>query len=131
MPIVSIDFDGTIVRDAYPDIGEPYPGAIDAINDLYDAGYCIIINSCRARNQECDMVRWIYLNDLKINHCNENCLELICKYRTDCRKISADIYVDDKSLFAPSMENPNQWNNIKNLILLKYGANHKRMCGKI
>ena len=131
MPIIAIDFDGTIVQDNYPEIGKPYPGAIEAINELYDSGYCIIINSCRAREQERDMIHWLERNDVLISHCGENCRELVCRYKTDCRKISADIYIDDKSLFAPSMENPNQWDNIKNLILLKYGTNHERKCGEL
>lgn len=131
MVILSIDFDGTIVKDEYPGIGKPLPGAIQAINELYESGYCIIINSCRARDKEDEMIGWLNRNGVKYCHCNENCCERIVKYRTDCRKISADIYIDDKSLFAPSMENPNQWDNIKNLILLKYGTNHERKCGKI
>lgn len=54
MVILSIDFDGTIVKDEYPGIGKALPGAIQAINELYDDGYCIIINSCRARDKEDD-----------------------------------------------------------------------------
>jgi len=131
MPIIAIDFDGTIVQDKYPDIGNPYPGAIQAINELYDDGYCIIIDSCRARDKEDEMIDWLNRNGVKYCHCNENCRILIRRYSTDCRKISADIYIDDKSLFAPNMENPNQWDIIKNMIMLKYGTNHERMCGEI
>ena len=131
MPIIAIDFDGTIIQDKYPDIGNPYPGAIQAINELYDDGYCIIIDSCRARDKEDEMIDWLNRNGVKYCHCNENCRILIRRYSTDCRKISADIYIDDKSLFAPNMENPNQWDIIKNMIMLKYGTNHERMCGEI
>jgi hypothetical protein len=52
MVILAVDFDGTIVKDEYPGIGKALPGAIQAINELYDDGYCIIINSCRARERE-------------------------------------------------------------------------------
>ena len=131
MPIIAIDFDGIIVRDEFPNIGKPYPGAIEAINELYNSGYCIIINSCRAREHEREMIHWLERNDVLFSHCNENCRILIRRYSTDCRKISADIYIDDKSLFAPNMENPNQWDIIRNMIMLKYGTNHERMCGEI
>ena len=50
--MVILSFDGTIVKDEYPGIGKALPGAIQAINELYDDGYCIIINSCRARERE-------------------------------------------------------------------------------
>lgn len=46
--IISIDFDGTIVRERWPDIGSPLPGALAAIRKLHAAGHTIIINSCRA-----------------------------------------------------------------------------------
>jgi len=46
--IISIDFDGTIVRERWPDIGAPLPGALAAIRKLHAAGHTIIINSCRA-----------------------------------------------------------------------------------
>lgn len=42
-----VDFDGTIARDAYPDIGDPLPGVKDALGKLKDAGYEIIIFTAR------------------------------------------------------------------------------------
>jgi len=130
MVILSIDFDGTIVKDEYPGIGKPLPGAIQAINELYDDGYCIIINSCRARDKEDEMIDWLNRNGVKYCHCNENCCERIVKYRTDCRKISADCIIDDKSLMMVNMEQENAWHNIKHMIRLKFGENHERECGK-
>jgi len=130
MPIIAIDFDGTIVKDEYPGIGKPLPGAIQAINELYDDGYCIIINSCRAREREDEMIGWLNRNGVKYCHCNENCCERIVKYRTDCRKISADCIIDDKSLMMVNMEQENAWHNVKHMIRLKFGENHERECGK-
>ena len=130
MVILSIDFDGTIVKDEYPGIGKPLPGAIQAINELYDSGYCIIINSCRARDKEDEMIDWLNRNGVKYCHCNENCCERIVKYRTDCRKISADCIIDDKSLMMLNLEQENGWHNIKHMIRLKFGENHERECGK-
>ena len=46
--ILAIDFDGTIVMDKYPEIGEMIEGAKTAINQLHADGYEIIIWSCRA-----------------------------------------------------------------------------------
>ena len=45
---ICIDFDGTIVEEAqYPAIGQIKPGAKDVITELYNAGYEIVIYSCR------------------------------------------------------------------------------------
>ena len=130
MVILSIDFDGTIVKDEYPGIGKPLPGAIQAINELYESGYCIIINSCRAREREDEMIDWLNRNGVNYCHCNENCCERIVKYRTDCRKISADCIIDDKSLMMLNLEQENAWHNIKHMIRLKFGESHERECGK-
>ena len=130
MVILSIDFDGTIVKDEYPGIGKALPGAIQAINELYDDGYCIIINSCRAREREDEMIDWLNRNGVKYCHCNENCCERIVNYRTDCRKISADCIIDDKSLMMLNLELENGWHNVKHMIRLKFGDSCERECGK-
>jgi len=44
---ICVDFDGTIVEHEYPKIGTLKPGAVEAVNRLYDAGWQIIIYSCR------------------------------------------------------------------------------------
>ena len=128
MPVIAIDFDGTIVDDLYPDIGEAIPGAIEGINLLYNHGYCIIINSCRAREKQDEMRSWLNAHNVKYCHINENCRERIVKYRTDCRKISADCHIDDKDLMALNFNNPGAWDNILNLVFLKFGDNHRREC---
>lgn len=41
--IIAIDFDGTIHDGVWPAIGEPMPGAKEAINNLRAEGHYIII----------------------------------------------------------------------------------------
>ena len=130
MVILAVDFDGTIVKDEYPGIGKALPGAIQAINELYDDGYCIIINSCRARDKEDEMIDWLNRNGVKYCHANENCQCRVVSYRTDCRKISADCIIDDKSLMMLNLEQENAWHNIKHMIRLKFGEKYDRECGK-
>jgi hypothetical protein len=128
MPIIAIDFDGCIVENKYPEIGEALPWVINAINALYNSGFCIIINSCRAREHEIDMQQWLEYHGINFCHINENCQERIVDYRTDCRKISADLYIDDKGLMAPNFNSETAWHNIVNLIYLKFGDFHRRRC---
>lgn len=99
--IISIDFDGTIVREAWPDIGAPLPGAIAAIRKLHASGHTIIINSCRVGAPEDSMRQWLaeHLPGC-IDHINENDPKRCASFGGDCRKISADVYIDDKSIFC-------------------------------
>lgn len=46
--IIYLDFDGTVVEHAYPEIGAPNPGSIEVIRKLQDAGHSIILNTYRA-----------------------------------------------------------------------------------
>jgi hypothetical protein len=128
MTIIAIDFDGVIVTDMYPDIGPAIPGAIEAIRELHEHGYCIIINSCRARVEEQEMKDWIRDHDIPVCCINENCRERIWKYRTDCRKISADVYIDDKNILGFNMKQSRVWDLIKESIYQKFGTNVKRDC---
>ena len=45
--LISVDYDGTIVRHAYPEVGEPIEGAIQTLKDLMAAGHFLILNTCR------------------------------------------------------------------------------------
>ena len=99
--IISIDFDGTIVRERWPDIGSPLPGALAAIRKLHAAGHTIIINSCRAGAAEDAMRQWLaeHLPGC-IDYINENDPKRCALFGGDCRKISADVYIDDKGIFC-------------------------------
>lgn len=98
--IISVDFDGTIAENAWPEIGQPIPGAIQALRQLHRDGHKIIINSCRAGAPERLMKQWLTVNRIPYDAINENLLERIEQYGEDCRKISADVYIDDKGLFC-------------------------------
>lgn len=44
---IIIDFDGTICKDEFPDVGSPEPNVREALQQLKDLGYEIMIHSCR------------------------------------------------------------------------------------
>lgn len=95
---VAIDFDGTIVEDAYPEIGRLFYNAKEVINKLYDEGHDIIINTCRAGIFEGNVYTFLKDNGIKYSYINSNLPRDIEKFGQDCRKISADIYIDDKNI---------------------------------
>src|SRR5215210_6501268 len=44
---VAVDFDGTIVKHAYPEIGEPVPLALEGLLMFQEKGWKIILNTMR------------------------------------------------------------------------------------
>lgn len=101
--ILAVDFDGTICEVDYPGIGREREGAKEYINKLYDEGYMIVINTCRTNAGEVkaqDMAEeFLKLRGIKYHKINENMDHLIEVYGCDTRKISADVYIDDKCLY--------------------------------
>lgn len=95
---ISVDCDGKIWKQNYPDLGELLPGAKNVINYLYDRGHTIVINTCRANHFAENAKAYLINNGIKFNFFNENDPKLISKYGTDTRKVSADAYLDDRSL---------------------------------
>lgn len=107
--VLAIDFDGTICEAFYPEVGEEMEGAKEYINRLYDEGYVVIINTCRTDGEEFkarSMAEcFLKARGIKYHLINENYSPLIDLYGIDCRKISADVYVDDRGLVPlPSWE---------------------------
>lgn len=99
--IISVDFDGTIVENGrWPEIGALIPGAANALHILHSRGHKIIINSCRCGASERLMVLFLVANHIPFDAVNENLPERIAAFGGDCRKISADLYIDDKGLFC-------------------------------
>jgi len=97
--VLAVDFDGTIASENYPDIGTLKRGAKETINSWYDSGHTIIINSCRSGKYEIDMIEFLETNGIKYHEVNNNSPHRIDLYARDCRKIGADIYIDDKNCF--------------------------------
>ena len=60
-----------------------------------------IINSCRAGAAEDAMRQWLaeHLPGC-IDYINENDPKRCARFGGDCRKISADVYIDDKGIFC-------------------------------
>jgi len=96
--IISCDFDGTLATKSYPECGELIEHAKEAVNALYDAGHYIIIWTCRM-DESLDLCReFLAKHGIKHHIVNEHHPEMIRHYGNNTRKISADIYIDDKQV---------------------------------
>lgn len=100
--IIAVDFDNTITVGAgrFPECGKLRIGAKDTINAWIDRGHKVIINICRSSALGADQLCVDYLNynGIRYTMFNANTKETIDKYGGDTRKISADIYFDDRGM---------------------------------
>lgn len=111
--VLSIDFDGTIATAEWPGIGELLHEADVYINLLYSEGFYIIINTCRTNRHMNEAVEFMYKKGIKFHLINQNNPTLCALYGDeDCRKINADIFIDDKNLGGL----PGPWSIIYQLV---------------
>lgn len=98
MSIYAIDFDGTLCKKKYPDIGDKKESNIEFVKKLKDDGHQIVLWTCRKDDDLQAAVDWCTDEGIEFDAINENLPEVIEKYGGDSRKIHADFYVDDKNL---------------------------------
>ena len=114
--ILAIDFDLTICMSEYPNLGPERENAGDIIRKLVSEGYGVVINTCREGIALADAINFLYDNNIPHHYVNCNFPFMIEQYGADCRKISADIYIDDKCLTGLP-----EWEEIYKIINRKYG----------
>lgn len=103
--ILAIDFDGTIVRDAYPAIGEPRPGAVETLKKLKKEGYTLILWTCRGGKHLAQAVAWCAERGIRFDAINANIRAEVVRYGNDPRKVGASLYIDDRGVMPlPSWE---------------------------
>lgn len=97
--IIAVDFDGTIVTDNFPDIGEPIKPIINSIRQEQMNGSKIILWTCRNGEALKAAVEFCNNNlNLHFDAINENLDEVKILYGGDTRKVFADEYWDDKAI---------------------------------
>lgn len=114
--IIAVDFDGTIVKNAYPNIGDPYPLAIEVLTRLQKQGYIIILWTNRTKHHLDAALRFLALYDFVPDYTNENVPEIIEAFGGDTRKIYADVYIDDRNIFFKKPD----WAMIYRFILINF-----------
>lgn len=95
--IIAVDFDGTIVEDAYPKIGKPQIFAFETLKKLQEEGHRLILWTYRCGDKL----------DEAVNFCEENGIHLYAvnksfpeeEYNESIsRKIHADLFIDDRNV---------------------------------
>jgi hydroxymethylpyrimidine pyrophosphatase-like HAD family hydrolase len=94
---IAVDFDGTIVEDAYPKIGKPIIFAFDTIKRLQEKGHRIILWTYRKGRALDEAVAFCKENGITFYAVNMSFPEEEFD-PSYSRKINADIFIDDRNI---------------------------------
>ena len=95
--IIAVDFDGTIVEDAYPGIGEPRIFAFETLKRLQKDGHRIILWTYRCNTRLDEAVLFCKENGIEFYAVNKSFPEE--EFNGDVsRKIMADLFIDDRNI---------------------------------
>ncbi len=97
---IAIDFDGTIVEHRYPNIGKERPFAIATLKKLQSEHHQLILWTVREGELLEEAVEFCRQRGLEFYAVNANHPdEVVCESPLHpCRKLSADMYIDDRNL---------------------------------
>ena len=95
--IIAVDFDGILCHGNWPDIGEPNIRLINKLLKLQRKGYKIILWICREGEPLHQAIESCKEFNLLFDAINENLPEIKELYGNNSRKISCDIYINDRS----------------------------------
>ena len=95
---LAIDFDGTIVEDAYPSIGKPKTFAFETLKKLQSEGYRLILWTYRSGKTLDDAVEFCKKNGIEFYAINNSFDGEDFDKTKQSRKINADIFIDDRNL---------------------------------
>lgn len=95
--IIAIDFDGTIVEDAYPKVGKPMIFALETIKKLQADGHRLILWTYRSGRKLEEAVVFCKENGIEFYAVNKNYPEEVFDGKIS-RKINADLFIDDRNI---------------------------------
>ncbi|WP_299669667.1 BT0820 family HAD-type phosphatase [uncultured Polaribacter sp.] len=95
--IIAVDFDGTIVEDAFPKIGNAQLFAFETLKKLQSEGYRLILWTYRSGAKLEQAVRYCKENGIEFYAVNKSFPEEDFDEKYS-RKINADIFIDDRNI---------------------------------
>ena len=95
--IIAVDFDGTLCKHEFPNIGSPNIELINMLRKLKNEGHKIILNTCRDGKYLIAAISWCQDFGLTFDAINENLLEIKREFFELSNKVYADIYIDDRN----------------------------------
>ena len=102
--IIAVDFDGTLCKNKWPEIGKANKEMITYLKDRQANGDKLILWTCRVDDMLKNAISWSAEQGLVFDAVNENLPEIVASFGTDTRKIFANEYIDDRNAWLPSKE---------------------------
>lgn len=114
---IAVDFDGTLVEDAFPEIGKEIPYAVDTVKFLIECGHKIILHTSRTHyiyeghDTLAEAEQWCKDKGIDLYAVNDNpeCREKYFKQT----KVYADFYIDDHNFGIASLDGYVDWRPIR------------------
>ncbi len=100
--VIAVDFDGTVVKHRFPQIGDEVPNSVSVLKALQKAGFKLVLNTMRSDGPKgnflTDAVTWFRDREIHLYgiNCNPN-----QKSWTSSPKVYAHLYIDDAGFGAP------------------------------
>ena len=104
--IIAVDFDGTLVEDKWPEIGQTNVDILLYCKQQKAGGAKIILWTNRRDKELVDAVVWCFKHGLELDAVNEDVPETIARFGGSSRKIYADEFIDDRAIDISKFEEP-------------------------
>ncbi len=99
MAVIAVDFDGTIVEEAYPSIGEERPFACETLRMLIKERHRLILWTVREGKLLDEAVQWCRERGVEFYAINKDYPEEDTeKNQHFSRKLKADYFIDDRGI---------------------------------
>ncbi|PZD79688.1 BT0820 family HAD-type phosphatase [Mesonia sp. K7] len=95
--LIAVDFDGTIVHNKYPKIGEPIMFAFDTLKKLNEEGHRLILWTYRYGKELEEAVEFCKKHGVEFYAINNSFPEESFNPKYS-RKIDADVFIDDRNV---------------------------------
>ena len=97
--LIAVDFDGTIVKHRYPEIGEEIPFATQTLKMLIAERHQLILWTVREDRLLDEAVEWCRQRGVEFYAINKDFPEEdVNKNQHYSRKLKADLFIDDRNL---------------------------------
>ena len=103
--IIAVDFDGTLCYSNWPELGEPNTALIEYLRAQQERGNKLILWTCRAGEALERAVSWCHDQNLDFDAVNDNLPEIVEQYGSNSRKITCDVYIDDRAFHVNDYDN--------------------------
>ncbi len=96
--VLAVDFDGTLSFGQWPKCGPANEGLIEFLKRRRQKGDKLILWTCREGIELSEAVDWCNDHGMVFDAINDNLPEVVEMYGRNSRKVSCDLYIDDKAI---------------------------------